>query len=59
MRIETPALFRSFLQGGFESSCHRRRGDGLRLDLIASSGHGRFARQDYSMLRQCGLDPLR
>ena len=36
------SLFRSFVQGGFECSTHRRR-DGRRLDVIAASGHDRHA----------------
>lgn len=59
MRMEKPALFRSFLQGGFESSCHRRRGDGRRIDVIAASGHDAAALEDYRLLRQCGLQTAR
>lgn len=42
----SPQLFKSFLQGGFECSTHRRR-DGHRLDLIASTRHDAFALEDY------------
>ena len=44
-----PSLFRSFFQGGFESSTHRRR-DGRRLDMIAAVGHDRHAADDYRQL---------
>jgi hypothetical protein len=46
--------FKSFWMGGFECSTHRRR-DGRRLDLIATTGHDRFAAADYSRLRSVGL----
>jgi hypothetical protein len=39
-------LFRSFFMGGFECSSHRRA-DGLRLDLIRSTGHEGCALEDY------------
>ena len=53
-----PALFRSFLQGGFECSTHRLR-DGRRLDVIASSGHDVHAARDYRQLADLGLRTLR
>ncbi|HEX4441232.1 MAG TPA: beta-glucosidase [Thermoanaerobaculia bacterium] len=40
--------------GGFECSTHVRR-DGRRLDLIASTRHDRFAREDYARLAGAGL----
>jgi hypothetical protein len=43
-------LFRSFLMGGFESSSHRRAGDGRQLDLIAATRHDRHALDDYRLL---------
>ncbi|MDP9120121.1 MAG: beta-glucosidase, partial [Acidobacteriota bacterium] len=48
------APFRSYWLGGFEGSSQRRN-DGRRLDLIATTGHDRFADQDYRRLRQAGL----
>ncbi len=45
---------RSYLVGGFEGSTHRRR-DGRRLDVIASTQHDRFARQDYRRLVGAGI----
>jgi len=59
VKLERPPLFRSFLQGGFESSCHRRGLDGRRLDMIAACRHDVLAREDYVMLRQCGLETAR
>lgn len=40
--------------GGFECSTHRRR-NGDRLDLIASTGHDRFANGDYRRLADLGI----
>ncbi len=54
-----PALFRSFLQGGFESSTHRRAHDRRRLDMIAASYHDRFAREDYAALQPFGIRTVR
>ncbi|MDX3905163.1 MAG: beta-glucosidase [Pigmentiphaga sp.] len=51
-------LFESFFQAGFECSTHRRK-DGRRLDLIASTGHDRFARQDYTAVAGLGLRTVR
>jgi beta-glucosidase/6-phospho-beta-glucosidase/beta-galactosidase len=51
-------LFPSFFLGGFECSTHRRR-DGRRLDLIASTGHDRFAPHDYERLRSVGIRAAR
>lgn len=46
--------FDSFLMGGFECSTHRR-GDNLRLDVIAASLHDKFALEDYLRLREIGM----
>ena len=46
--------FKGFWMGGFECSTHRRR-DGRRLDLLAATGHDRFAAADYARLRSAGL----
>ncbi|MCW5980270.1 MAG: glycosyltransferase [Bryobacteraceae bacterium] len=51
-------LFKSFLMGGFECSTHRLR-NGKRLDLLASTGHDRFAAQDYRALREFGVQTVR
>ena len=51
-----PTLFRSFFQGGFECSTHRRAHDRARVDVIAASQHDRNARHDYALL--AGLDML-
>src|SRR3954454_23166831 len=47
-------LFPSFFIGGFECSTHRLSG-GRRLDLIQSTQHDRFARQDYERLVEQGM----
>ena len=44
-----PTLFRTFFQGGIESSTHRRH-DGCRLDMIAAIGHDRHAASDFQTL---------
>lgn len=51
-------LFRSFWQGGFECSSHRRA-DGRRLDLITATAHDRHAGSDYALMRQHGLHTVR
>ena len=53
-----PALFRSFLQGGFEASTHRRA-DGTRLDVLAAIGHDKHAAVDYRTLTDHGLRTVR
>jgi hypothetical protein len=63
LRIQTnsPAGFSgftSFIQGGFECSTHMRR-DGKRLDLIASTRHQEFIRQDYQLMRDYGIRTVR
>jgi beta-glucosidase/6-phospho-beta-glucosidase/beta-galactosidase len=50
--------FRSFFMGGFECSTHRLR-SGRRLDLIASTAHDRFARQDYQRMSDVGMRTAR
>jgi len=52
------ALFRSFFLGGFECSTHRTTA-GKRLDLVASTAHDRFAREDYQRLREQGIQAAR
>jgi len=44
-------LFRSFFAGGFECSTHLLH-PGLRLDLVRSTDHDKFAYQDYLRLTQ-------
>jgi hypothetical protein len=51
-------MFQSFFMAGFECSCHRRR-DGRRLDLIAATGHDRFAAADYARVRDLGMRTVR
>ena len=51
-------LFRSFVMGGFESSCHRRE-DGLQLDVVAASGHQGRACDDYALLARHGIRTVR
>ncbi|HEV7255704.1 MAG TPA: glycosyltransferase [Mesorhizobium sp.] len=56
-----PSLFRSFFQGGFECSTHRRRTpDGFRrLDIIQAIGHDENIEQDYGHLRKHGVATVR
>ncbi|TQV39089.1 beta-glucosidase [Xanthomonas perforans] len=56
--MHTPTLFESFFMAGFECSTHRRR-DGRRLDLIAATGHDRWAAKDYAALAAHGLRTAR
>ncbi len=48
----------SFFLGGFESATHRRR-DRLRIDVIESTGHGRRAAEDYTLLADVGVRSVR
>ncbi|HEX2268890.1 MAG TPA: hypothetical protein VHH35_05125 [Pyrinomonadaceae bacterium] len=67
--LQTPtdgSVFRSFWIGGFECSTHRLprrktmgRFAGQRLDLIASTRHDEFVRQDYERLQQTGIRTAR
>lgn len=52
-------LFRSFLQGGFESSTHRRAHDRQRVDVIAASHHDLHAEHDYRELASHGILTVR
>jgi UDP-galactopyranose mutase len=51
-------IFRSFLQAGFECSTHKLK-SGRRLDLLASTQHDRFAREDYRRLHALGIRTVR
>jgi beta-glucosidase/6-phospho-beta-glucosidase/beta-galactosidase len=55
-------LFNSFLMAGYECATQRRR-DGQRIDLLASTGHSRWAQKDYQLLAargiRCARDGLR
>lgn len=47
-------MFRSFFQGGFEASSHRRF-DMRQLDVIAATRHDVNAAKDYRILRDAGM----
>jgi glycosyltransferase involved in cell wall biosynthesis len=51
-------LFRSFIIGGLESSTHKLP-SGRRLDLLDSTQHTRFVRQDYRRLQAMGIHTIR
>ena len=53
-----PELFDSFFMGGFECSTHRRH-DGRRLDLIESTGHGKFFAEDFRTMTGHGIRTVR
>ena len=53
-----PALFASFIQGGFECSTHRLR-DGRRLDLLEATHHATNAAGDYAQLAGHGIRAVR
>src|SRR5579863_5443705 len=52
------SLFASFLQAGFECSTHTRR-NGQRLDLLKSTKHDKFAREDFKRLQPLGIRTIR
>jgi beta-glucosidase/6-phospho-beta-glucosidase/beta-galactosidase len=56
--MATDILFKSFFMAGFECSSHRRT-DGVRLDLIAATGHDRLVREDYRACAKLGLLSIR
>ncbi|HEY3473070.1 MAG TPA: hypothetical protein VGK56_00590 [Anaerolineales bacterium] len=51
-------LFKSFFIGGFECATHYGQRD-MRLDLLAATGHDRFAALDYALLREYGIYTVR
>ena len=51
-------MFSSFIQAGYECSTHILK-SGKRLDLIASTEHDRFIKQDYERLLQMGIRTAR
>ena len=52
--VRRRTLFRSFFAAGFECSTHVRH-SGMRLDLVRSTAHDKFALLDYLRLGQQGL----
>lgn len=56
--MSAKGIFASFLQAGFECSTHRLK-NGRRLDLVASTAHDRFAREDYRALHTFGIRTVR
>ena len=54
-----PSLFRSFFQGGFECSTHRRAHDRRRVDVIAATRHDALAESDYRTLAMHGIRTVR
>jgi hypothetical protein len=55
---QPPSVFRSFWQGGFECSTHRRE-DGHRIDVHATTGHDAHAREDFLQLARHGITTCR
>ena len=53
-----PNVFQSYLMGGFECSTHRNRA-GKRIDVVAASGHDRFAESDYENLLRINMRTAR
>ncbi|MBP9743236.1 MAG: beta-glucosidase [Burkholderiales bacterium] len=56
--MESNPLFNSFIQGGFECSTHIRK-DGSRLDLIRSTSHDIYVKDDYLALNSHGIHTVR
>jgi len=52
--VRTASLFNSFLMAGYECSAHRRQ-DGRRLDMLAVTGHAKWADKDYQQLGTLGI----
>ena len=52
------AILGSRFIAGFEGSTHRRM-DGVRLDLVSSTAHDRYARADYQRMRRLGMTAAR
>src|SRR5579884_1923482 len=50
--------FDSFFMAGFECSSHRRR-DGVRLDLVRATSHGKHVGSDYSLCASLGFRTIR
>ena len=57
-RVSDQVLFNSFWQAGFECSTHILKG-GKRLDLVAATGHDRFADEDFARLAEMGIRTAR
>ena len=55
---EALRVFKSFLQAGFECSTHKLV-TGRRLDLVSSTGHDRFVKQDYARLAEFEIQTVR
>ncbi len=51
-------LLASDIMGGFECATHKRR-DGIRLDLLATTGHDRRTAEDYTLLKAHGMAACR
>lgn len=47
-------LFQSFFMGGFECSAQRMP-SGRRINMLASTGHARYAAADYALLSEAGI----
>lgn len=56
--MDPAPLFPSFLIGGFECSTHRLA-SGLRLDMVAATGHDRHVAADYARLLGRGIRTAR
>ena len=48
----------NLLMAGFDCACHRTP-DGARLDVLASTGHDRYFREDYAAAKSLGLSSIR
>ena len=51
--------FASFWWGGWECSSHRRLADRRRVDVVAATGHDRWAAEDYRALGALGMRTVR
>ncbi len=56
--LSAEEIFASFIQAGFECSTHKLR-NGRRLDLVHSTRHDEFAREDYLRVQTLGMRTVR
>jgi beta-glucosidase/6-phospho-beta-glucosidase/beta-galactosidase len=57
-RRDAKSMFSSYLQAGFECSTHKLK-NGRRLDLVSSTDHERYIKQDYARLKDIGMRTAR
>ena len=56
--MSRPFHFASFLMGGFEA-CFARNEHGARIDMLRSTRHDEYCREDYRLLKDTGIFTVR